>query len=82
MSRLSVPRSLHTSNILGQSQETDSDAESIRCRVVNMFHDGMKYGHLHTGCYICYICYIKLCFFNLYCINLCFFKLCFVNLFL
>ena len=41
MSRLAVPRSLHTSNILGQSQETDSDAESIRCRVVNMECSGV-----------------------------------------
>ena len=30
MSRLEVPRSLYSSNILGLSQETDSDAESIR----------------------------------------------------
>ena len=30
MSRLKVPRSLYSSNILGLSQETDSDAESIR----------------------------------------------------
>ena len=30
MSQLEVPRSLYSSNILGLSQETDSDAESIR----------------------------------------------------
>ena len=30
MSQLDVPRSLYSSNILGLSQETDSDAESIR----------------------------------------------------
>merc|ERR1719187_2114875 len=30
MSHLEIPRSLYSSNILGLSQETDSDAESIR----------------------------------------------------
>ena len=30
MSQLEIPRSLYSSNILGLSQETDSDAESIR----------------------------------------------------
>ena len=30
MNRLNVPMSLYSSNILGLSQETDSDAESIR----------------------------------------------------
>ena len=30
MSQVKVPKSLHSSNILGLSQETDSDADSIR----------------------------------------------------